>query len=222
MVYVAGAEAVVLGRDEWRRIDEALRKGRVQLVRWSTVSCGWLVHHECPMRLQLEPGGAFESAAQWLPMAMRIGPDLAHRRGAVAQALEQILDDPAAPWREPVACPTDGQRFRAEVARAHLGQASGTPAGGWSQIAAVERLSWCASCANKAAPALGVRIGLEHAGERLTRIDSLFEAGLDHVLARCLGGYEGVMHGAGPRGLRFRARSTCCGLGLQVGAPEGV
>ncbi len=55
----------VLGEDQGRqRLGSALAERRVQLGSCPLVDPqGALVHNECPMRLQLTPGGAFESAA---------------------------------------------------------------------------------------------------------------------------------------------------------------
>ncbi len=66
----------------------------------------------------------------------------------------------------------------------------------------------------------GVRIGLEHAGERLTRIEFLFEAGLDYVKLD-----SSVVQGVSEDGARaaFVQATTGMlhGLGLSVYA-EGV
>ena len=72
----------------------------------------------------------------------------------------------------------------------------------------------------KQVKALGVRVGLEHAGERLTRIEFLFEAGLDYVKLDA-----SVVHGVASDSARraFVAGSVTMlhSLGLAVYA-EGV
>lgn len=68
-----GSEGEVMGEQEWRRrVTEALQLGRTRLVEFAVVGRdGALLHLECPLRLQLEPDGAFYSSAHWLPMAIR-------------------------------------------------------------------------------------------------------------------------------------------------------
>ncbi len=218
-----GTEAVVLGEDEWRRrIDEALRQGRVQLVKYPVVDRQLrLVHHECPMRLQLEPGGASESAAHWLPMAMRTGLISRIDEVAVAQALDQILDDlqPRGVNLSPASLMDSGfvPRLRARIsARPQAARLLWLEV---AEIAAVERFELVRELCKQLRP-LGVRIGLEHAGERLTRIDSLFEAGLDYVKLDA-----SVVQGVATEPARAAFVSGTVnmlhGLGLQVYA-EGV
>src|SRR3989344_4849866 len=222
-VLASATESVVLGEDEWRRrIDEALRLGRVQLVKYPVVDRQLrLVHHECPMRLQLEPGGAFESAANWLPMAMRTGLISRIDEVAVAQALEQILDDlqPRGVNLSPASLMDSGfvPRLRARLsARPEAARLLWLEV---AEIAAVERFELVRELCKQLRP-LGVRIGLEHAGERLTRIDSLFEAGLDYVKLDA-----SVVQGVATEQARAAFVSGTVnmlhGLGLQVYA-EGV
>lgn len=223
MANTPGTESVVLGEAEWRRrIDEALRQGRVQLVKYPVVDRQLkLVHHECPMRLQLEPGGAFESAANWLPMAMRTGLISRIDEVAVAQALDQILDDlqPRGVNLSPASLMDSGfvPRLRACIsARPEAARLLWLEV---AEIAAVERFELVRELCKQLRP-LGVRIGLEHAGERLTRIDSLFEAGLDYVKLDA-----SVVQGVATDQARLAFVSGTVnmlhGLGLQVYA-EGV
>ena len=223
MSHTPGVESVVLGEDEWRRrIDEALRQGRVQLVKYPVVDRQLrLVHHECPMRLQLEPGGPFESAANWLPMAMRTGLISGIDEVAVAQALDQILDDlqPRGVNLSPASLLDSGfvPRLRARIAaRPEAARLLWLEV---AEVAAVERFELVRELCKQLRP-LGVRIGLEHAGERLARIDSLFEAGLDYVKLDA-----SVVQGVATEQARaaFVAGTVNMlhGLGLQVYA-EGV
>lgn len=218
-----GTESVVLGEAEWRRrIDEALRLGRVQLVKYPVVDRQLrLVHHECPMRLQLEPEGAFESAANWLPMAMRTGLISRIDEVAVAQALEQILDDlqPRGVNLSPASLMDSGfvPRLRARIsARPEAARLLWLEV---AEIAAVERFELVRELCKQLRP-LGVRIGLEHAGERLTRIDSLFEAGLDYVKLDA-SVVQGVATDQARSAFVSGTVNMLHGLGLQVYA-EGV
>src|SRR5881409_3877757 len=52
-----------------------------------------LVHLECPLRLQLEAQGPFETAARWLPLALRGRLTAAIDERAVELALAEIERD---------------------------------------------------------------------------------------------------------------------------------
>lgn len=240
MAQTPGTEAKVLGEDEWRRrIDEALRQGRVQLVKYPVVDRQLrLVHHECPMRLQLEPGGAFESAAQWLPMAMRTGLISGIDEVAVARALDQILEDlqPRGVNLSPASLLDSGfvPRLRARIsARPEAARLLWLEV---AEIAAVERFELVRELCKQLRP-LGVRIGLEHAGERLARIDSLFEAGLDyvkldasvvqgvatdHARAAFVAGTVNMLHGLGLQVYAEGVSDPADLLALRQGGMDGV
>ncbi|RZL10888.1 MAG: EAL domain-containing protein [Rubrivivax sp.] len=177
-------QTAALGEDEWRRrLSAALAERRTQLVRFPVIDRhGRLVHHECPMRLQLDKGGAYEAASHWLPMAMRCGLMSQIDEQAVLMALSQISEDgvPRGVNLAPASLSDSGfvPRLRAHMlaspeAARHL----------WLEVAesaALDRFELVRELCKQLRP-LGVRIGLEHAGERLTRIEFLFEAGLDYV-----------------------------------------
>lgn len=172
------------GEDTWRRgIAEALAGGRAKLASFPLIDAMHaLVHLECPLRLQVHPGGAFEVAARWLPLALRarLTTDVDVR--AVALALEAIAGDsvprcvnlsPAsladaslAPRLRALlfAAPRAARRLSIEVAEA----------------AAIERFAPLQQLGRQLRPC-GVHLGLEHAGNGLGRIDRLFELGLDFV-----------------------------------------
>ncbi len=217
------ADAVVLGEDQWRqRLTSALGARRMQLMRFPVVDLsGGLVHHECPARLQLDPGGAFEPAAQWLPMALRCGLVSRIDEVAVALALEQIA--------------TDGQARGVNLAPASLGDSGFVPRLRalllaqsdaahrlWLEVAesaAVDHFELVRELCKQLRP-LGAKVGLEHAGERLTRIEFLFEAGLDYVKLDASVS-QGVAQDKARAAFVSGTASMLHGLGLQVYA-EGV
>ncbi|MBH1986522.1 MAG: EAL domain-containing protein [Burkholderiales bacterium] len=217
------AQSTVMGEDEWRRrMDAALKEGRVQLVRYPVVDRQLkLVHHECPMRLQLEAGGPHESAAHWLPMALRTGLISRIDEVAVQLALEQIGDDqqPRGVNLSPASLMDSGFVPRLRAAIAARPQAARFLWLEVAEVAAVDRFELVRELCKQLRP-LGVRIGLEHAGERLARIDSLFEAGLDYVKLDA-----SVVQGVASDGARAAFVSGTVnmlhGLGLQVYG-EGV
>jgi len=88
-----------------------------------------------------------------------------------------------------------------------------------AESAAIERFDMVRELCKQLRP-LGARIGLEHAGERLTRIEFLFEAGLDYVKLDA-SVVQGVAQDAARSAFVSATVSMLHGLGLQVFA-EGV
>lgn len=172
------------GERTWRaQIEGALAERRAHLIGFPVIDrAGGLLHLECPLRLQLDAGGAFEPAARWLPLALRSRLTSAVDSHAVALALQQIGGD--------------GQPRCVNLAPASLGdgafvaslreQLQADPRAARllclevAEAAAIDAFRVLQAFGRQVRP-LGARFGLEHAGERLTRIDLLFEAGLDYV-----------------------------------------
>ncbi|HJV96236.1 MAG TPA: LapD/MoxY N-terminal periplasmic domain-containing protein [Albitalea sp.] len=182
----AGAtpDTAMMGEGAWRqRIHDALVNGRVRLVCFPLLDAErQLVHLECPLRMQLTPQGAFETAARWLPLAMRsrLTPTIDER--AVEVALSEIEHDGLARCVNLSYASLSDSAFAARL-RALL-QAMPKQARELSlevaEVAAVDHFEQVQELARQLRPT-GARVGLEHAGERLARIDRLFEAGLDYV-----------------------------------------
>jgi EAL domain-containing protein (putative c-di-GMP-specific phosphodiesterase class I) len=213
----------LLGEHRWSELlHAALREGRAQLAGYPVIDRERrLVHLECPLRLQLEPGGAYEVAGDWLPLAVRtrMTPDVDAL--AVALALRAIEGDARARCvnLSPASLADSGFAARLRTLLAAHARAARSL---WLEIgesAAAERFELLRELARQVRP-LGVRFGLEHAGERLGRIERLFEAGLDYVKLDA-----SVVQGAGRDARRAefaRGLATLLhGLGLQVIA-EGV
>ncbi|RZL03751.1 MAG: EAL domain-containing protein [Rubrivivax sp.] len=220
---LSSAAESAMGEDEWRRrMTSALQEDRLLLVRFPVLDRhSTLIHHETPMRLQLEPGGPFESAAHWLPMALRCNLISQIDEAAVALALTQIASDqqPRGVNLSPASLLDSGfvPRLRARLAEAPV-EAQRL----WlevSEVAAVERFELVRELCKQLRP-LGARVGLEHAGERLTRIEFLFEAGLDYVKLDA-SVVQGVSKDLARAAFVAATASMLHGLGLQVYA-EGV
>ena len=173
-----------MGERGWhQRLALALDERRARLVEFALLNRERnLLHLECPLRVQLEPTGAFEGAAHWLPLAARSAL-LPRLDGLAAQlALAAIASD-----RRPrginvaLASLADGvftTELRQRLVEApQLARALSIEVG---ERAAVERFALVQSFAGMVRP-LGVRLGLEHAGAELHRIDRLYELGLDFV-----------------------------------------
>ncbi len=182
----APAQAPLAPRGErtWRaQIEAALAERRARLVEFALVDrTAGIVHLECPLRLQLDADGDFEPAARWLPLALRSRLTSAVDSHAIALALQQIgADGRARCVNLAPASLLDGtfvaslrELLQAEPRAARLL---------WLEVAeaaAVDSFRVLQAFGRQVRP-LGTRFGLEHAGERLTRIDLLFEAGLDYV-----------------------------------------
>lgn len=173
-----------LGEGGWRRrLHDALSEGRVALVEYPVRDAtGRLMHLECPLRLQIEPEGVAEPAARWLPLAVRarLTPMLDER--AVALALEAIAADGRARAVNLAPASLADSGFAARL-RGRLLQSPREARLLWlemAEVAAAEQFELLRELGRQLRPT-GARFGLEHAGERLGRIERLFELGLDFV-----------------------------------------
>jgi diguanylate cyclase (GGDEF)-like protein len=181
----AAGDATMMGEAAWRkRIAEALTSaGRARLVSFPLLDArGELIHLECPLRLQLDPGGAFETAARWLPLALRGRLTAIIDERAVELALAAIADDRHARCVNLSSASLHDSAFAARL-RALLQHAPQAAAQLWLEVpetAAVDHFEQVQELARQLRPC-GAKVGLEHAGERLARIERLFEAGLDYV-----------------------------------------
>jgi diguanylate cyclase (GGDEF)-like protein len=180
----ASGDTTTLGENTWRRrITDALSHSRMKLVRFPVISAGnELLHLECPLRIQLDPQGGFETAATWLPLALRGKLTAAIDERAVELALEGIEADGQPRCVNVSSASLVDSAFAARL-RARMLDAPQHARFLWLEVpesAAVEQFQQVQELAHQLRPT-GVRVGLEHAGERLSRIERLFEAGLDYV-----------------------------------------
>jgi diguanylate cyclase (GGDEF)-like protein len=211
------------GEDEWRqRITLAVGERRARLMQFPLVDReGKLLHYECPLRLQIDPENGYDVAAYWLPLALRTGLTPSVDELAVAMALEQIAADGHARGVNVSPASLLDSGFLPRVS-ALLAQAPAAAGLLWLEIpesAAVERFELVRELCRQLRP-LGARVGLEHAGERLARIEHLFEAGLDYIKLDAAV-VQGVSEDEA-RAAHIRGTATMLhGLGLQVYA-EGV
>jgi len=217
------AGVAMLGEGAWRqRIRDAIVQQRVHLVSFPVVNARQdLIHLECPLRLQLDPEGEFEPAARWLPLAMRGRLTADIDACALGLALRDAARDGKARCVNLSPASLQDSGFAARL-RALLWEAPQVARLIWLEVAesaAVEHFGLLQELGRQLRPT-GVRLGLEHAGERLGKIPRLFEAGLDYVK---LDG--AIVHGVGSdpnRATFVRGTVTLLhGLSLQVYA-EGV
>ena len=173
-----------LGEQDWReRVSIALREGRARLGSYPVVDAQQrLIHLECPLRLQLGPQAPFEVAAHWLPLAIRSGLTGDADERALSLALRAIANDgqPRCVNISPASLADSGFAARLRTLLQAMPRAARDV---WLEVnesAAADHFEIVREFARQVRPT-GARFGLEHAGERLSRIDRLFEAGLDYV-----------------------------------------
>lgn len=156
---------------------------RLRLVGFPVIDAqGQRLHLESPLRVQLQPGGAFEPAARWLPLAMRNRLTALLDAEAVSLALAAIQADGEARAVNiaPASVADDGFVAHLRQLLADRPRAAGQL---WLEVpesAAAEHFEAVQEFGRTVRP-MGVRFGLEHAGERLHRIERLYELGLDYV-----------------------------------------
>jgi EAL domain-containing protein (putative c-di-GMP-specific phosphodiesterase class I)/GGDEF domain-containing protein len=180
-------EAVVdsgFGEFAWHESIRAAVDGtRAELASYPVVRVdGELVHLESPLRLQLLPGEEAVPAVRWLPMARRTRQTGLVDVMAVRLALQAIERDrrPRGVNVAPVSLLESG--FIAQL-RAVLAQHAAAAKLLWIEVAepaAVHHFGLLRELGAQLRP-LGVKLGLEHAGEHVAEIDRLMEAGLDYV-----------------------------------------
>ncbi len=173
-----------IGERGWhQRVRQALDAGRVQLGRHPLVDAtGALVHLESPLRLQLAPGGPFETAASWLPFAARsrLNSAIDERGLELALAASAADGSPRSIDIAPASLLDSG--FAARL-RSRLQAAPAAARLMWLELAEPaddEQFELMRELARQVRPT-GARFGIEHAGARHGRLDRLFEAGVDYV-----------------------------------------
>ncbi|WP_374433606.1 LapD/MoxY N-terminal periplasmic domain-containing protein [Inhella sp.] len=187
----ARADAPVLpsGERAWRaQIEAALAQGHTRLLQYPVLDRdGHLLHWECPLHLGLaERSGStpdFVNAQTWLPLALRTQLTAEVDLAAVAAALQLVRDDgqmralnlaPASLLAQDfVGRLRDLLRSQALAAR-QIALEFDVSAAQPKSFELLRELS-------RSLHPLGVRVGLEHAGAQLQRIERLYELGLDYV-----------------------------------------
>jgi diguanylate cyclase (GGDEF)-like protein len=216
-------DGLVLGEDTWReRLQGAVANQRAKLVEFPLVDMnGAVVHRECPLRLQLEEGGEMLPAAQWLPMARRTQLTARIDLLAAKLALTAIAGDGMARAVNVSPGSLLDSGFVPNL-RALLSGFEAEAPGLWLEVAedgALRHIELVRELANQM-HALGARVGLEHAGERLTEGTGLLEVGLDFVKLDA-SFVEGLSTDAARRDHVAGAVRMLRGIGVKVYA-EGV
>jgi EAL domain-containing protein (putative c-di-GMP-specific phosphodiesterase class I)/GGDEF domain-containing protein len=172
------------GERAWRsQIVEALAAGQTRLMAFPVLDRhAQLVHIECPLRIRLDGAGEFEPAARWLPLAARSRLTATVDAHALALALKAIAED-GRPRGVNIAASSMAEATFAAHARTLVSAAPQAAGRLWLEVDEGAALSHFEAVQEfgRALRPLGVRFGLEHAGQRLHRIERLYELGLDYV-----------------------------------------
>lgn len=223
-VVVSEARVVPEGGEEgWRRqLEEALNQSRLVLGGYPLVNAaGHLLHRECPVRVGLGDGGELAPASVWLPWAVRTGQVGDIDRIAAAMALEAIEGD-GVPRGINVALnslkyPSFVQAMRS-LMEEHA-EAATRLSIDIDESALATGMPTLVELCHQLRP-LGVRVGIEHAGERTAQAPALLAVGLDFIKLR--GSFvAGVATDAAQAALVRGTLAVFHGLGLMVYA-EGV
>jgi EAL domain-containing protein (putative c-di-GMP-specific phosphodiesterase class I)/GGDEF domain-containing protein len=182
---VAGiATSAMTGEHGWhQQLSRAMSEQRTRLVSYPVLARdGRLWQLECPLRVQCTPGGDYETAAQWLPLAARsrLLPQLDLH--AVQLALAAIAADGVPRGINLALASLADGAFTTQLRRL-LDSAPRACAQLSLEVgegAALEHFALMQAFSALVRP-LGVRFGLEHAGHRLHRVERLYELGLDYV-----------------------------------------
>ncbi len=211
------------GARAWRElIAAALDESRVRLGAFPVVDpMGRLIHLECPLRVQVVPGGEFLVARRWLAMAARSRLTPIVDLSAVNLALTAIAQDgqPRCVHVAPRSLVSQGFARALLTRLKAAGPSAARLSMEWTDLPDVGMTA----ALREAVPAwrkLGVRVGVEHAGASPRTLPTLKEIGIDYVKvdARHL---LGVADDEAARSYVEGLVSLIHGLGLQAVA-EGV
>jgi EAL domain-containing protein (putative c-di-GMP-specific phosphodiesterase class I)/GGDEF domain-containing protein len=196
----ADAESAGAGRIECRSArqggmpdaaDTATRKAIVDAIRGGAVKLGSfpvldpdgrLMHLECPMRLRLQPEGAFEPAERWLSVASRYRLMTQIDLAGLELALTAIAADGIGRCIHVAAESLATAGFVSAV-RSRLEMAPDEASKLWIEISEVsfERLPPRLRNAGTVWRRCGARVGIEHAGAALRSLVRLGDLDLDYV-----------------------------------------
>jgi EAL domain-containing protein (putative c-di-GMP-specific phosphodiesterase class I) len=181
----AGLAAGLAGARAWHaQIADALASRRTRLGEFPVLAPdGNLLHLDCPLRMQLEPGGEFQPAARWLALARRsrLMPEV--DLAAVDLALLAIAADgrPRAVKVSLAAAARPG--FAAEVAR-RLEAAPGPTrllSLEWVDVARLPADTRTLAEAAALWHRQGARVGVAHVGSSPQALPQLHDAGVDYI-----------------------------------------
>lgn len=180
----AGTGLQADGEQLWReQIGDAIKHRRARLVQFPVIDQYNQVQHlECPLQLMLEADGNFQSAARWLPLAVRSRLTAEVDAHVVALALEAISRDGQARCVNiaPASLLDSGFTLRLRELVFQSPQAARKLGLEVAEPAAINSFDLLYELGRQLRP-LGVKLGIEHAGSGLSQVERLYQAGLDYV-----------------------------------------
>jgi EAL domain-containing protein (putative c-di-GMP-specific phosphodiesterase class I)/GGDEF domain-containing protein len=184
-VAVPSGGSQIQGERAWQaQISGALRERRSRLVEFPVLDkMGQVLHLECPLQLQLDAeSGEFDSAARWLPLAVRSRLTAEVDLQAAALALEAIALDgrPRCVNVAPASLLDGGFVTRLRELVFQHPQAARKLGLELAEGAATQHFDLLQEMGRQLRP-LGIKLGLEHAGAGLAQVERLYQAGLDYV-----------------------------------------
>ena len=178
------AEQPAFGDSVWQfRLADALANRRTVLAGFPVCARdGRVLYLDCPLRVQFEPDGPYESAWRWLALATRgrLSADIDLR--VVQMALEAIVNDGQSRCINVAAQSLASSEFMQGVTDLleALPDAARRLWIDLPEVLALDRPGLVREATRRWRP-LGVKVALEHAGENLGRIEQLHTLGLDCV-----------------------------------------
>jgi diguanylate cyclase (GGDEF)-like protein len=176
-----------LGSEAWARLmSEALTRQRVRLGSFSVISAtGALLHHESPLRMQIEENGEWLPAGRFLPMAERLRMTAALDLAVARLGLEALGADPglggiavnlsAASLADAGFLPALTTLLRqAGTAASQRLWLEVPETGALQQLPALKALL-------QVAKSVGSKVGIEHCGRQFSQIGQLHQLGLDYL-----------------------------------------
>lgn len=172
------------GETLWQQLlTEALAHRRARLAEYPVCDAeGQVVYLDCPLRVQCVLGGVYEGARRWLAPALRGRCHADFDLLAIQLTLDAILRDGRPRCANLSHQSMASSDFMARVTQALESQPQGAQ-GLWidlPEVMAFEHAVIVREASRRWRP-LGVRLSLEHAGERLTQVEQLQHLGLDNV-----------------------------------------
>lgn len=172
------------GESRWQQLlMDALAHRRARLAEYPVCDAqGVVIYLDCPLRVQCVLGGVYEGARRWLAPAQRSHCHADFDLLAIQLTLDAVIRDGRERCTNVSVRSMASSDFMARVTR----ELESLPVGArglWIDLPeamAVEHHTLVQEAARRWRP-LGVRLALEHAGERLAQVENLPYLGLDTV-----------------------------------------
>lgn len=173
-----------LSAEAWKKaVSDALQQGRIKLVHYPVMGKGGIaLHQEGVIRLQTEANGPWLPAGDFMPMAVRLNLTTPIDLGVIRLALEELRSHNGNVAINLTAETISDWSFRNQL----TGLIQGCPDlcrrlwvevpeyGAFKHFDAFHELT-------RALKGMGVKVGIEHFGRKLSEVDKLADLGIDYV-----------------------------------------